>query len=393
MEAGKLLSKWWFVALLSLGIGVPSGFLVIDEVFSGIVAPYVGTSSFDLMRNAPLVLSLSGYFVLLISALLTMAPRHSIGNGPPGTEAFKMEGCEVLVRNDSYDIRVAKYSVIRVYKTDGTFRCLPTSTGLWAIALLSLGPPFVLFAFLFLLYSNDGCWRAVEDLTWEEEKDRVEEENGIDELMKDSLLSAYALAREAADIRRASFQDHAIILVAFSLLAWAALVALSAPVIVDHGPPWRFSMGTAAIAAVAFSGLLILWRRSRRLAAKEEEWAERLYSAMEGIGAGSSPVVILLDACREVPGWLSLHRKGIWTREPQKTLLSFILMVAGSSGLMQYGSIWWGFVPLSIGLLTIGFSIFLHMAITAGTETRELASEWEERMQEMGSLLEPGGRR
>jgi hypothetical protein len=388
MEVGKLLSKWWFVALLSLGIGMPSGFLVFHTAFSGIVSSYVGTSSFDLTMNIPLIISLSGYFVLFICALLTMAPRHVISDGPPGTEAFMKEGREVVVRKNSYDIRVAKYSVIRLYKTDGTFRCLPTPSGLWAIALLSLGPPFVMFAFLFLIYINDKCWRSVEDLAGEE-KDHVENEKGIDELLKDSLVSAYALAREAADIRRASFHDRAFILVALSLLTWAALMVLSAPIIVDHGPPWWFYVGTAAIATGAIPGLLILRRQNKRLVAKEERWAQKLFSAMGGEGAGGSPIEVLLGACLEVPGWLSLHRKGIWTREPGKTLLSFILMVAGSNGLLQYGSIWWGFTLLSIILLALGISLFSWMAIAARTEAHDLAREWEDRMKGMGSFLGP----
>jgi hypothetical protein len=126
---------------------------------------------------------------------------------------------------------------------------------------------------------------------------------------------------------------------------------------------------------------------------REERWAERFYSAIGGTEEGTSPIAVLMDACQEVPRWLSLHRKGIWTREPGKTFLTFILLVAGSNGLMQYGSIWRGFFLLSVVLLVLGISLFSWMAIAARTETRDLRREWEDQLKEMGSFLEPEGRR
>ena len=220
----------------------------------------------------------------------------------------------------------------------------------------------------------------------------VEDERAVDDLTRDSLQRVYVLAREAADIRRASFQDHALILVTLSLVAWTVLLVLSAPAIVDRGSPWWLSMGTLAIVAGGIVGLIVLRRRSLERVAREEEWAAKLFSAIRGEEIAGSSIELLLDACLEVPRWLSMRRKGIWTREPGKTLLTFILLVAGSNGLMQYGSIWWGFVLLSIVFLAIGTSMFSWMAITAGIETRELAREWEERTKEMGSLLESAGR-
>jgi hypothetical protein len=151
-------------------------------------------------------------------------------------------------------------------------------------------------------------------------------------------------------------------------------------------------MGTLAIVAVGIIGFLVLRRRSLDRVAVEEEWAAKLFSAIRGEEIAGSSIELLLDACLEVPRWLSMHRKGIWTREPGKTLLIFILLVAGSNGLMQYGSIRWGFVLLSICFLAIGITMFSWMVMTAGAETRDLAREWEERMKEMGSLLEPVGR-
>ena len=394
MEEGKLLSRWWFVALSSLAIGMPSAYLAFDFVFGGIVNLEGGMTSSNLLMIALLYFSLSGYFVLFICTLLTIAPRHAtVGKGFLGPDALVRDGREVVARKGSYDIRVAKYSVIRVYEEDGAFRCLPTSTGLWAIALLSLVPQLVMFAFPFLLYIHEKCWRSVNDLTLEEKRSPVEAEKGIDDLIKDSLWRTYVMAREAAELRKASFQDHALLLVALSLLAWAVLVMLIVPVILDHGSPWWLLTGTAAIAAVAVSCFLILRRRSRRLVSREERWAERIYSAIGGTEEGTSPIAVLMDACQEVPSWLSLHRKGIWTREPGKTFLTFILLVAGSNGLMQYGSIWRGFFPLSVVLLVLGISLFSWMAIAARTETRDLRREWEDQLKEMGSFLEPEGRR
>ncbi|MBI0582563.1 MAG: hypothetical protein JET69_06075 [Methanomassiliicoccales archaeon] len=394
MEVGKLLSKWWFVALSSLAIGMPLAYLAFALVFGGFVNMDGETPSSILLMDALLYLSLNGYLILFICSLLTVFPRHAIaGKVFPAPDALVRGGREVKVRKGSYDIRVAKFSAIRVYEDTGTFRCLPTSTGLWAIALLSLGPQFVLFAFPLLLYIHEKCWRSVNDLGLNEKRSLVEAEKGIDDLIKDSLWRTYALSREAADIRRESFQDQALILVAVSLLAWAVLVMLGAPTILDQDSPWPLCVGTMAIAALAVSCFLILRKRSRRLVSIEERWAERIYSAIGGKEEGTSPIAVLLGACLEVPRWLLLHRKGIWTREPGKTFLTFILLVAGSNGIMQYGSIWWGFFLLSIALLALGISLFAWMAIMARIETRDLRREWEGRLKEMGSFLEPEGRR
>jgi len=380
--------------LVSLAIGLPSGYLAFDVAFGHLIESLPSEMpSIDLLMTVSLYLSLSGYIVLLVCSMLTMVPRHAVdGAGFPRPDALARDGREVIVRKGSYEIRVAKFSAIRVYEEDGTFRCLPTSTGLWAIVLLSLGPQIVIFAFPFLLYINDRCWKSVSALTSEKKNARIETERGIDDLIRDSLLRTYVLATEAADIRRTSFHDHTLILVTISLVAWTALLVLSAPAIVDRGSPWWLSLGSLIIAALGITGFLILRRRSRERIAREDEWVAKLFSAIRGEEIAGSSIELLLDACLEVPRWLSLHRKGIWNREPGKTLLIFILLVAGSNGLMQYGSIWWGFVLLSIGLLAIGISIFLHMVIITGTETRDLASEWEDRMKEMCSLLEPARR-
>ena len=392
MEVGKLLSKWWFIALISLAIGMGSAYLAFDIVFRGIVNLDGEMTSTSPLMVAFLYLSLSGYLVLFICSLLTVAPRHAmVGKGFPGPDALAREGREVKARKGSYDIRVAKYSLVRVYPEDGTFRCLPTSTGFWGIALLCLGPQFVMFAFPFLLYINDKCWRSVNELALKEKEAPAEAEIGTDELVQDSLLRTYVLAREAADIRRASFQDQALILVTISLLAWAVLVMLSAPTIMEGGSLWWFALTTVTIVVLTVSGLLVLRRRSREKVAREEEWARRLYSVMGGTGTTSS-IEVLLDACSEVPRWLTLHRKGIWTREPGKTFLTFVLLVAGSNGLLQHDSIWWGYLLLSIAFLALGTSLFSWMAVASWRESRDLRREWEGRMKEMGSLLEPAGR-
>jgi hypothetical protein len=126
---------------------------------------------------------------------------------------------------------------------------------------------------------------------------------------------------------------------------------------------------------------------------REEAWAARLQSVMRGDEREGSPVAVLLDACQEVPSWLALRREGVWVREPGRTLLVFILLTMGTNAFLQYGSIWWGFRILGIACLASGIYMFAVMRAAARHEAQEMAAEWEGRMKEMDSLLEPQGRR
>jgi hypothetical protein len=145
-----------------------------------------------------------------------------------------------------------------------------------------------------------------------------------------------------------------------------------------------------AIAAATIAGVLILRKRNREDVAREETWAKMLLSVIREEEGAGSPIELLLVACHEVPRWLEVHRKGIWFREPGKTLLIFILFYVGVSSFLQYNSIWWGFYLIGLVCLILGTFLFSEWIISARFESREMAREWESKIGEMDSLLEPG---
>ncbi|MBP7086803.1 MAG: hypothetical protein KBA58_01935 [Methanomassiliicoccales archaeon] len=396
MEVGRLLSRWWFVALVSLAVGIPSALLVSWYLFQdGYLLPPAGSPILQILLTVYLSLSFGGgYAVSFTSILLAFGPRHSFREWTvPSPDELEHAGREVTLRKASYDVRVTRSSILRVYEGGTYFRCLPSPNVLWALALVSMAPPIAIVVFPVVLYIHRECWKVLGTLFLTKPAVREEAEERVEDLLRDSLMRTYMLAREAGDIRRASLQDQIIVVATISLLAWAALLALSARTLTAHGSFIGLILGTAAIAALAIGGSLVLRRLNERKVAREEEWAGRLLSVIRGEDKAGSAIELLLLACREVPGWISLHRKGVWTREPGKTLLTFILLLAGSNGLIQYGSIWWGFLLISLALLALGILLFSWMFVTARYEARDLALEWDQRMREMDSLLDPEGER
>ena len=451
MEVRKLLSRWWFVALVSLAIGIPATLLVLSLAWRSVIPSMLseGPSAYRLLFMISFFMIYAGYLISFICLFLTFGPRHVINGGRfLGPDDLVRAGYQVARRKGSFDVRVAKYSVLRIYEGERTFRCLPTSTALWALVIVFMSGQLVVFAFPIILYVHNRCWKGLEAviglrevgageerflvgghhhrhrpaalageclgdghvdfvdvgafLAVELDRDVVIVEEGgssahderdVADMVEDSLMGAYLLAREAANIKRSAFHDHVIIIVVFALASWVALLALSVQDIVgDRSFQW-LGLGTLLIAVVAITGALILQKRSMEEVKREERWAERLLSAIRKEDGVGSPIELLLCACNEVPRWLAVQRKGIWFREPGKTLLIFILLYLGVSAFLQYNSIWWGFLLFGLICLAIGTFLFLKHIISAGFESRDMVREWDRRISEMDSLLEPGQER
>ncbi|TFG57299.1 MAG: hypothetical protein E4H30_00935 [Methanomassiliicoccus sp.] len=396
MEVRKLLSRWWFVALVSLAIGIPATLLVLSLAWRSVIPSMLseGPSAYRLLFMISFFMIYAGYLISFICLFLTFGPRHVINGGRfLGPDDLVRAGYQVARRKGSFDVRVAKYSVLRIYEGERTFRCLPTSTALWALVIVFMSGQLVVFAFPIILYVHNRCWKGLEAVIVEEGGSSAHDERDVADMVEDSLMGAYLLAREAANIKRSAFHDHVIIIVVFALASWVALLALSVQDIVgDRSFQW-LGLGTLLIAVVAITGALILQKRSMEEVKREERWAERLLSAIRKEDGVGSPIELLLCACNEVPRWLAVQRKGIWFREPGKTLLIFILLYLGVSAVLQYNSIWWGFLLFGLICLAIGTFLFLKHIISAGFESRDMVREWDRRISEMDSLLEPGQER
>ncbi len=392
MEVGKLLSKWWFVGLVSLGIGGPLGYLALSLFTGGSLSSILQEMPFpsNVLMVALYLLMFGGYLISFLCLTLIVAPRHALdGKVQRDPDVLLRMGYEVRRRESSFDVRVGRLSTLRVYDEGRTFRCLPAPTVMWAMVLLSLSPPTVMFVFPLALFVQQGCWKGLVALPLRTLDATAPVERGVEEMVKDSLMRAYLLSREAAEIARSKSSDQSMILVIISLVAWTGLLVLSAPDLVAGRSLMMLGLGTLTIFVLTILGVLVLRKRIGKEVAKEEAWSSKLLSAMRSEKGEGSPIELLLDACQQVPRWLTVHRHGVWTREPGKTLLVFLLLVAGTNGFMSYGSIWWGFYIISAAFLVLGAYLLFSMTTKARFEARDLEREWEQRMLEMGSLLEP----
>jgi hypothetical protein len=384
MEVREALSSWWFIGLASIGIGMAmpllfQGYFLILWIHSLFLSFYF--------------FFLPYYYISFTCVLLTIIPWHGLdqvtGLHP---DELRRAGYEVTMGRGSFDVRVAEYSVARIYERDGkrTFRCLPTASGLWAMALLSLVPGLIIAVFPLSLFIYHRCWKGLKEVTEKMRGMPAPEERGVEALMMDSLAEAYVLAREAADDHRAELQDRSIIIVIFALVGWLALLALSGPYPTEWSSfAWKMGLGTLLLVSIALTGIFMIKRWTRELIEGEERWAERLMAAMRGVGPeGESTVELLLRACHEVPRWLEVNHRGSWRKEPGKALLILILLDSGVMAIMSYGSIWWGFYLLGGAFMVIGIILLTDHYRRARKVTIELREHWDLKMAEMESYLD-----
>jgi hypothetical protein len=120
-------------------------------------------------------------------------------------------------------------------------------------------------------------------------------------------------------------------------------------------------IGTLVIAGATAGGVLLLRRRCQEDIAREEAWAERVLAAMRDREGGSSSVGLLLDICREVPGWLKVRRRGVGTG--LRTPLIVLLSISGGQIMALYGPGWWGAYIIGAELIALGTGLFLDESV------------------------------
>jgi hypothetical protein len=217
--------------------------------------------------------------------------------------------------------------------------------------------------------------------------------------LMDSLTIAYVMAKDSADQRRSEHKDHIMIVVILALVGWTTLLMLSAG---DFHDEIAFltsvGLGTVFLLALAVVVLVLMRRRTKRAADADLEWAERLLEAsrLEGTNEGetdTSTVVLLLDACREMPRWLKSRSRGVWDRKPWKALVIMFLLIGGINGLGSYngGALTWGESASAI-VIILGVILVLHEERRQRAETRKIKDDWDGRMSELESLLMGGER-
>ncbi|MCG7844162.1 MAG: hypothetical protein MIO90_01870 [Methanomassiliicoccales archaeon] len=156
---------------------------------------------------------------------------------------------------------------------------------------------------------------------------------------------------------------------------------------------WVLGLGTLALSALTVAGMILLKRRLDHVLSKDLSWSERLLSAVrlesaELVTDDRSSVVLLLEACWEMPRWLKMQRKGVWHRKPWKALLVFFLLSSGVSGIMSYNSGTWGGVPGIGGILfLLGALLVLDEHCKQAAESRKIEMDWKTRMSMLETVL------
>ena len=386
MRWRRALSSWWFAGLVSLAVGI-----ALLPLLHWLM-PFDGLSD----EGADYLLFFAHLFFLIaagVCLLITIVPWHAVDlGGRLDRSALTKAGYEVVERGGSIDVRVARWSVARIREGRTAFRALPHRTALLVMVLLPAVPGLGVGLFLFSLYIYAQCWEGVEALSSKMRGVGPAEDRGVEELMVDSLSSAYILARDALDVEKGSFQDRGLVLVSLALVAWVVLLALTGPTS-GHGHALLLGIGTLIIAGATAGGVLLLRRRCQEDIAREEAWAERILAAMRDREGVSSSVGLLLDICLEVPRWLEVRRRGVWNRAPGKTLLIVLLFISGGQIMALYGPGWWGAYIIGAGLIALGTGLFLDESVRARKEHRRSTEDWDRKLAELYLLLEPGGGR
>ncbi len=133
---------------------------------------------------------------------ITIVPWHAVDlGGREDRSALTKAGYEVVERGGSIDVRVAEWSVARIREGRTAFLALPHRTAFLVMALLPAVPGLGVGSFLFSLHIYAQCWKGAEALSPKMRGVGLADNMG-EELMVDSLSSAYILARDALDVER-----------------------------------------------------------------------------------------------------------------------------------------------------------------------------------------------
>ncbi|MHC1709010.1 MAG: hypothetical protein AB9819_01190 [Methanomassiliicoccales archaeon] len=380
MRVGRALSDWRLIALVSSAAGG------LTYLLLSITQNYSPSS-----LGWFIALTYTWWASFIVCILMTVAPWRPLNfEGTWDPVKLRRAGFEVIVRGEDFDLRVAKFSMTRIRVRGGEryFRTLPTSTGLWVIFLLSFFPFFTVLAFLFLLYiymqAHEGL-RTYGPLLKDISRPT---EPSVEELVLDSLTSAYMMARQAVDANRSRFQDHCIIMATMAIIGFGALLLSSVRLPFDADEyAWRLGGGTVLLITITIIGMLALWRRARRMAEEDERWANRLMAVMNGaVPEETSAIELLLRAVSEAPRWLNAHRRAMWYRRPGLTLLIALLLDQGT--IFLFIGIGFDLVRLlGGGLFAIGVLLLLDQYRRGRKESELLREEWTRKMQEMENVL------
>jgi uncharacterized membrane protein len=227
----------------------------------------------------------------------------------------------------------------------------------------------------------------------------IGDEGDTQRRLMDSLTIAYVLANDSADQRRSNFKHHVMIVLILALVGWTAILIFSAGDFRDE-MAFLMSLGLGTVLLMALAGvvLVLLRRWTQRAADADLRWAERFLEAsrLEGTKVretDTSTVVLLLDACHEMPRWLKSRSRGVWDRKPWKALVIMFLLIGGINGLFSYngGALTWG-ESASVIVIILGVILVFHEERRQRAETRKTREDWDVRMSELESLLLGGER-
>jgi energy-converting hydrogenase Eha subunit C len=103
---------------------------------------------------------------------------------------------------------------------------------------------------------------------------------------------------------------------------------------------------------------------------------------------------LLVEATSEIPNWLEVRRKSMMHRHPAVSLLIFMLLLFGVSGILQYGtyqdtSIYGGLIStLSVVFLVSGVYLYLKTKKEDEIEYEETIKVWRSKFEKTCSEME-----
>jgi len=214
----------------------------------------------------------------------------------------------------------------------------------------------------------------------------------------DTLSEGYRLSSEAYESAKSNYEDR-IVLCAFGGLAAWLVVFVTAAVVMggdfDSGTQILTSAGLGLVAGIGLPlvSYVLLRARSKAELLSLREWATRMREelASEVSYAGpsdrqKSTFEVILDASREIPGWLRIRRKSGLHRHPVVWMAILFLVLFGSEYLMAATfSTWEGFYfrailgAVSVGLIILGIGLFFYWRRKETDEARHVTETWKRR--------------
>lgn len=226
----------------------------------------------------------------------------------------------------------------------------------------------------------------------------------------DTLSEGYRLSSEAYESARSNYEDNIMIgacagLVIFLLTLIGIAFASGGEFDSSSELPIALGISIAFALAVPLAVYAVLRKRSKPQLKSLKSWSDRmkaeLASEVSQSGASERPIStfeVILDASKEVPGWLQIRRRSGLYRNPVVWLAIVYLGIIGSAYLLMWaialdiGTTARVFVgATSLALIALAVATYMFWRKKQAAEARQISETWARRSaavrQKMDKML------